>query len=203
MSRYIELVIAIAGIILAFVPDNNYLKAITILVAAVIAALIRVYKVENENKKLKDEEQKKIEEKRKKIDSNLLKEIKEMLYEKKMIEYMRVQDFGGPFYVDILDPLDDYLHKSDNDPEFEFLDSDLNELKKELDYNIRTLLHTIGINTFKLGINPTLFAVPREWREEQPERFNEVVNKVNHHANKVVEIYNELVRVARKKSIGL
>lgn len=203
MKKYIELVIGIAGLILSFIPENNYLKIIALLGAAVIAALIRVFKLENENKILKNVEHKKITEKHNEIDSKMLKEIRAMLYESQTIEFMRVHDFGGPFFSDVISPLDDYLHKSDNDPEFEFLDSDLNDLKKELDQNIRALLDTLHNDTFKLDANPTLNAVPKEWRRENPDRFNEVVKNANHHATKLVEIYNELVQVARNKMIDL
>ena len=192
MSKYIELVIAIAGIILAFIPNNNYYKIIAILVAAVIIAIIRIYKVESESKKLK-------EEKHREIDSNLLKEIKKMLYETKRIDYMRSCDFGNPFHQNFLDPLMDYQDKSDNDPEFEFLDSNLNVLKEDLDYNISKLISVLSLNTFSFGANPILRAVPKEWREQEPERFKKVVNKANNHAARIVVIYSELVQLARKK----
>lgn len=196
LSQYIELAIAIAGIILAFIPDNNYLKIIAILGAIIIVAVIRIYKLENENKKIK-------EEKHKKLDSNLLKEIKEILYESKIIERMRTHDFGDSFYKNFTDPLIAYRRKLDNDPEFEFLDSDLNDLKKELDYNIIELVNTINSNTVIGEFNSKLRAVPKEWIEKKPELFKEVVNKTNHHATTVVKIYNELVQVARKKMIDL
>lgn len=194
MSKYIELVTAIAGVILAFIPDNNYLKAITMLVTAIVVGIIRFYKVINENKKLKEEAYRK-------IDSNLLKEIKKLLYGTERISYMRQHDFASPFSQDFIDPLMDYWHESDNNPEFVFLDSELNDLKKKLDHNISEFITTLSFETFDLDVNPNFRAVPKEWREEQPERFKRVVNKANNHATKVVETYTELIQVARKKMI--
>lgn len=192
MSKYVELVIGVAGIVLAFIPNNNYLKVISILGAAVLVAVIRIYKVENENRKLK-------EEKFKEFDSNVLKEIKVMLYESQTIQFMQEHDFVGAFYIDKLDPLLNYHHKYNNDPEFYFLDSDLNNLKRSLDCNINEFLKVISRNTFYLESNPDIQAVPSEWREKQPDRFEEVVNKANHHATIIVKNYSELVQEARKK----
>lgn len=197
MEKYIELVIGIAGIILAFIPENNYWKAIAILVTALIIAIISIYKAENENKKLK-------EGKYKEIDSNLLKKIKTMLYESKSIDYIRFFDFGGHFYKYDIKPLRMYYEAClNNNPEFYFSDSDLNGLKEELDYNVIQLFRILDSNTFSLEVDPDLMAVPREWREERPEHFKKVVNQANHHATEIVEIYSKLVQVARKKMIDL
>ena len=98
-----------------------------------------------ENKKLK-------EGKYKKLDSNLLKEIKEILYESKTIERMRTHDFGDSFYKYVTDPLSAYKHKLDNDPEFEFLDSDLNDLKKKLDHNIIELVRNV-FSLYSIGLS--------------------------------------------------
>lgn len=192
MSKYIELVVGVAGIVLAFIPDNNYLKVISILGAAVLVAVIRIYTLENENRKLRKE-------KHKKFDSNLLKEIKDLLYDSHSIQFIQYHDFEGAFYIDKLDPLMSYHYKYNNDPEFYFLDSDLNGLKRVLDYNINEFLNVINRNTFYLQSNPDIHTVPREWREEQPERFEEVVSKANHHATEIVKTYSELVQEARKK----
>lgn len=219
----------IAGCFIAFFPDNNSnTRFIILLVTAIIVIFAKMYEFIRENRKLKQEiiekdekmsgveaeneklkkeiiEKEKtqniIDEKHRKFDSNILKEIKNILNDYHTIEFIRDHDFEGAYAQDRTDPLFSYFNKNKNEPEFRFLDSDLNNLKKDLDTNIAKLLDVLVHNTFDLEVNKDFRGIPKDWREKAPEHHGEIVDKANHHADKIVEVYSELVQLANKKTL--
>lgn len=222
-------IITIAGFVIAFFPDINiYIRFIILLGTAIIVIFVKMCEVIRENKRLlketlendeemnavktenknlkkeiieKEEIQNTIDEKQKELDSNLLKEIKKILNDYNTIEFIRTHDFAGAFRQDFTVPLMEYNHRIETDPEFNFLDSDLNKLKKDLDINIVEFLRILINKTFDLEVNKDLRGIPKDWREKVPERYEEAVDKVNHHADKIIENYDELLQLARKKAM--
>ncbi len=195
---YVRVIVLLGttGLIFAFLLDtNNYVRVIILLGTAFIVTLVKMCEVIHENKKNT------INEKHKELDSTLLKEIKKILNDDNTIEFIRTHDFAGAFRQDFTDPLKHYNHKIQNDPEFYFLDSDLNNLKSNLDINITELVYILANKTFDLEVNKDLRGIPKDWREKMPERYEEAVDKANHHADKIKENYDELFQLARKKAI--
>lgn len=139
----------------------------------------------------------------KKEDSKNLRIIKNILYESGIIDFMKNHSFGTPFFINTLDSIRDYRYESENNPEFEFLDSELGGLKLELDSHINKLYNLLAYNTFDVGSNPNLLSVPKEWQRNQPERYEEVVDAIHKESFEIVEVYNNLIRLARRKGIRL
>lgn len=195
---YVRVIVLLGttGLIFAFLLDtNNYVRVIILLGTAFIVTLVKMCEVIHENKKNT------INEKHKELDSTLLKEIKKILNDDNTIEFIRTHDFAGAFRQDFTVPLMEYNHRIETDPEFYFLDSDLNKLKKDLDINIVEFLRILINKTFDLEVNKDLRGIPKDWREKVPERYEEAVDKANHHADKIIENYDELLQLARKKAM--
>lgn len=224
MFNIILAIATLSGIIIAILPDNNgYIRLIIFLGTAVIVFFSKTCEVIHENKKLKKEavglkketielkketiELKKQEvenianEKYKEFNSKVLKEIKEIFNGSYCFYFMRNSSFEEIFKEDLYDSLNEYHYKLKNDPEFYFLDSELNSLKKDLDHSIEEILLILSFNAQFLDVNPILYAVPSDWRESQPEKFKEITTKANHHAERIVTIYEELIQSARMKTL--
>ena len=131
-----------------------------------------------------------------KIDKKTFAEINE-LFTKDIHYFLAKFNFADDYILnDWLDSLYKFVYMCD-DPNKEFLGSDLETLKVNLYTKICGFLHSLSINTFGCGEN--IFNVPQEWCEEQPERFDRVVKLLNSEASASWDAYSEFVRTARRK----
>ncbi len=82
-------------------------------------------------------------------------------------------------------------------PEFEFIDADLEALKSEL-YELLIKLDNYIVNyTFPAG--PNKQAIPSEWEEERPERFDKAFEDFDSITKLVWNKYDSLIKLARRK----
>lgn len=82
-------------------------------------------------------------------------------------------------------------------PNFEFIDSDLESLKSNLTDRLVKLDTLITKNTFPAG--PDSQSIPREWEEEQPERFERAINEFEEITAEAYSSYENLIKLARRK----
>ena len=115
------------------------------------------------------------------------------------ISLLRDYDFGGAFDLDWLKDLTEFTNECRN-PEFEFIDEELESLKQELLHHIEAFRHVIGQGTFPLSVpNRNLNRIPREMIQQNPERYHTIRNELNGLADKIVKTYDSLIRLGRKK----
>ena len=133
-------------------------------------------------------------------DRNLLKEFIETLPSTKgSIPFIKKHNMAGyPFKVSELKDLERFLEEWNN-AEREFLDEDLEKLRKKLLTLVREYLAEIAGNTWPIPELPGYSAVPREWEIEQPKRFKDVVTKLHKLAGEIIETHQNLIRLGRKK----
>lgn len=132
-----------------------------------------------------------------KLDRKLFDKIRnELLPQNKTIYFLRHNNFAG-FCFD-LDNLDD-LYNIENEninSDFEFLNPQLEEIKKQLIQNISHFTSTIACQTF-----PTITgrqSVPEEWELDQPGRFDEVVKDLHTTGREICAKYDELIKLGRR-----
>jgi hypothetical protein len=111
--------------------------------------------------------------------------------------FLKDFDFGNAFERDAIEGLKKVV-LDQRHPEHEFIDSELEALRKILIEAGLNLMHLIGRYTFVLD-NVKWSKVPDEWRETNPGRYHEVVDEMNSVANRVSSAYGALVRNARAK----
>jgi hypothetical protein len=137
-----------------------------------------------------------------KLDTNLMHEIKFILNDSGTISFLRINNFAGFSYER---SKTDSLHKFENlcnfNPEFEFLDADLEALKGSLYSAIAKLTDILAFNTWPIKGDSRLSSVPEEWEFEQPKRFWEVVNKIHNLTIETTKCYDNLIKTARRKLI--
>lgn len=136
----------------------------------------------------------------KELDRKLLVKIKtDILPANGNLGFLRTYDFCGAFLWSDLDEIKKF-NLYNNDPEFEFIDIELNALLTIMKMEIEEFLSILGVNTFPLS-NPNINAsrIPPEWQQEQPERFNKVVDKIHNLTTNICSSYDELIRLGKRK----
>jgi hypothetical protein len=114
-----------------------------------------------------------------------------------LIDYIERQDFGAPFKLSRLDPLEAFLSKSEN-PFYEFIDADLEGLRGALCATMQEFMGYMSVHTWSMH-NSDFQAIPREWEDQQPKRFIETITHLNDLSRKLVAAYRSLVRDARRR----
>jgi len=137
----------------------------------------------------------------KELDRKVLKELKRVLYESSAIQILKNEDFGGPFSIELMKSLEEFKNRGDSDPELEFLDPELESLKIDLHNNITKLFIVLLENTWPLEKNSSFVSVPREWRINDPNHFEKIIDIIHTQANYIAKIYDDLIRLSRKKLI--
>lgn len=117
------------------------------------------------------------------------------------IPFLRKHHFGGSFYTRYLEPLHALVFESE-DPGFEFLDADLEGLRATLINHTQAFLDTVGEYTFPIhisGSDERVNTLPPEWRHTNRETHRMAETLLNETSTKIVETFDDLVRLARRK----
>jgi len=156
-----------------------------------------------------------------KLDQELFIKIRTMLPGDGVILEVRNHDYGGSFERKIHQPLYRFLDFCDL-PDCEFLDVDLEGLRAKLFDATLQFTHAVGRMTFPEDKNPGWNRIPRDpfddletlrfysERAESNEEFDRLVQEqrmriksmqqeLNQLATQLVEIYDELIRLGRRK----
>jgi hypothetical protein len=96
----------------------------------------------------------------------------------------------------MMNPLYEFLYRCD-EPEFEFIDVDLEAIRITLKNYIDEFTDLLATNGFV--VKGELSSIPAEWEYEQPERFWKVVNRVHEAASEMWKAYSDLIKLGRRK----
>ncbi len=132
------------------------------------------------------------------LDRALFREIRELLPSAGSIASIRVYDYGGAFRREMHDDLLKFDTQAQG-PEFEFMDEELEDLREQLAKAISDFLMNVGVHTYDVDSNKDLRKVPSEWRHENPKRHREAVTTLDQGADAICKIYDELIRLGRRK----
>lgn len=114
------------------------------------------------------------------------------------LKFISNYDFAGsPFDINSLNDLDKFNNLCEN-PNFEFIDSDLESHKSSLYSKIRQFLRLIATKTFPTNI-PRVNSIPQEWEETNPQQFHDTVNKIHNTADAIITEYKSLTKMATRK----
>jgi hypothetical protein len=135
----------------------------------------------------------------KEMDKKVYIEIKKLLFDSGSMKFIKENNFAGfSFDTRKLRPLDEFEDRCKN-PEFEFLDVDLEGLRLKLLENIQLLSELIVTNTWPVKGNSQRNTVPPEWEYKQPERFKKVIGEIHNLCSEIWDTYCELVKLGRRK----
>lgn len=129
-------------------------------------------------------------------DRELLSEIRKMIPSDYPISMLRDYDFGGPYSDELPKLLRQFVRECEK-PEFEFHDTELEQIRKELEDAARRFTRISGKRGFYID-NDTV-RIPKEWHHERPDKWHEARNNLNSAADDIIESYDELIRTGRKK----
>ena len=114
------------------------------------------------------------------------------------VAFVSGHDFAGLFERAQLDDLWKYS-LCFGGPEHEFIDQDLEAKRQELLKHIRCFLEEIGRNAFPSTGHHGWSSVPGDWQVEKPTLHAAALRKIHYEADAIENIYNTLVRQARRK----
>lgn len=124
----------------------------------------------------------------------------EVLPANNTISFLRYNNFAGfSFDNDATKDIEVFDSICDHDPSFEFIDPELEEVRKSLSDHISKFILSIGGNTFPSTGRANWNTVPPEWEIEQPERFTEVVDELHTLKNNICSDYDRLMQMGRRK----
>lgn len=129
-------------------------------------------------------------------DRELLEKIRKMIPSDYPISTLRDYDFGGPYSDELPRLLREFVRECEK-PEFEFHDTELEQIRKELEGAAKRFTRTSGKRGFYIDTDTV--RIPKEWHHEHPEKWHESRDNLNGAADDIVESYDELVRKGRKK----
>ena len=122
---------------------------------------------------------------------------KELSYDG-IIQFLRTNNFAGfAFHLSSLKELDDFYHSYIDNPNFEFLNPKLEEMRKKLMSDIDEFEGLIAVNTFP-GTRDDLQTVPPEWEIKCPERFWDVVKKIHNSAKSICADYDMIIKYGKR-----
>ncbi|MBP6860772.1 MAG: hypothetical protein KBC57_00260 [Neisseriaceae bacterium] len=133
-----------------------------------------------------------------KHDEDLFKELMELLKSNGVIKFLDENNMAGfSFLNSQLDPIRNFYHEW-NVPEKEFIELNLEAIKKSLHEKIGQYLKIIATQTWSLESNINYRSVPCEWELEQPDRFKRVVGQLHDLAGDIVATHKNLIRSAKQ-----
>jgi len=130
-------------------------------------------------------------------DKELFKEIKQKLPYEQSIRYVEEHNFAGFAYNrNKLDDFDEFMYKCD-DPEFFFIDEELESIRLNLKQNITEFIDLLDQNSFPIIESRT--SIPPEWEFDQPERFSQCIKEIRLRKINIKKFYAELIKLCTKK----
>jgi len=103
---------------------------------------------------------------------------------------------GWSFDLRRIEPIDRFIHEWNN-AEHEFIDVDLQHAKDQLMAACVAWSRTIATETFHMDNGQQ--SVPPDWEDEQPERFDRVVQQLHEQAQEIVDNHRHFVRLGRRR----
>jgi hypothetical protein len=126
--------------------------------------------------------------------------LKDLLPSDGAIHFVRFNNYAGySFHLSRHRDFDRFLDACEF-PEFEFIDPDLEGLRADLKEHTTEFVGLIGQNTWRLREDTEgRSSVPPEWADDEPERFDHVVNQIHGATTRICDTYDSLVRLARRR----
>ncbi len=115
------------------------------------------------------------------------------------IRLLRDHNFGWSFLRSDTEALDTLVYVW-REPQHQFIDEELDGLRKKFVEDATNLLESIDTHTFVVhGTGATRMSVPSEWEDRIPGRFFEVVKEMNTLSAAAYASYDHLIQRARQK----
>ncbi|MBV4428858.1 hypothetical protein [Clostridium tyrobutyricum] len=131
-----------------------------------------------------------------KLDKNVFKRIKEILPLEKMMDFTRDLDLGNKFSFDYVEMIDDFF-RTENNPEYRFIDLKLEQLRNDLIYTLKDLNSVLAEYSDRIG-DTNLWRIRRTLKSDNPELYSKTIRLANSYATKAWELYDDLISSARQ-----
>ena len=138
----------------------------------------------------------------KEYDKKLYDELINLLPTSGIIWFLDQNNMGEAFVDTTFDPLRTFNNEW-NCVEREFINTNLENLRKDLWEKIDEYLRIVRRETWHVGNSMRLKSIPSEWQFENPERFRKIVDSLHILAGEIVDLHRNLIRTARDYFVGI
>lgn len=136
------------------------------------------------------------------LDRKLFLKIREILPSRdRSISFIRSHIYANQFLFEAHNDLEQYRLETEN-PDFEFIDVDLEIRKSHLTRSIETfleVLYQVTFTTEEWTVESKLMAVYPDIKYSKPDIYCEALRRIEEAAGKVCSDYDDLVRLGRRK----
>lgn len=134
------------------------------------------------------------------LDQEIFTKLRKIIPYDGTISFIRDHDFGDTFDRRVIKDFKNFRHECRYNPEFEFIDADLEGVRANLFKHIDDFLNCLAQNTFSDNRPGShLISVQKEFRYSKNESWPQIVREINNAADKVIETYDNLIRLCRRK----
>ncbi len=132
-------------------------------------------------------------------DRETLRELIAFMSESNALRFLRGVRFASHSFVnwELIDL--EQLARSSNGAENEFIDPDVEALRKDLVSAAEAFFEIVYIHTRRVPWNENCRAVPEEWETKELQRYEEAVRVLDAASLRIVNAYDELVRFGRAR----
>lgn len=138
----------------------------------------------------------------KEYDKKLYDELINLLPTSGIIWFLDQNNMGEVFVDATFDPLRTFNNEW-NCVEREFINTNLENIRKDLWKKIDEYLRIVHCETWHVGNSMKLKSIPSEWQFENPQRFRRVVDSLHTLAGEIVDLHHNLIRTARDYFVGI
>lgn len=131
-------------------------------------------------------------------DRKILQELLEVLPSHGVISFLRHHDFGGPYRTTSIEAIRQFVNNFDG-PDHEFLDEQIESLRKDLHSSCTDFLHALAHRTFRVEFADGFLSIPSDWKTDKTELWERARAEINTAADELCKSYDDLVRTARRK----
>ena len=117
-----------------------------------------------------------------------------------VVDFVRNHDYNDRFQRSEHSPLKEFV-RMNSQPEFEFLNQEIENSKISLVNSVNSFLDSIGRSTSSLILelgDPNIMGQEPSLRRTQPELYNERVQEMNKAATELTDTYDEFIRKGRR-----
>jgi len=129
-------------------------------------------------------------------DIALFEEFQKALPFEDSIRFLQQTDMAGSFRSSDVEHIRQF-HATWDNADYEFKDRVIEKARMRVYRAIDDFINYSAENI--LRHHNFLLRVPKEWKEEKPDKYNKVVDTLNDMADEIVDSHQELIRIVKKK----
>jgi len=133
----------------------------------------------------------------KEFDKSLLIKLKsEFLLDNGLISFLKEFDFQDIIDSDSIKKISKFRLLNEN-VDFEFIDTDLNQILLKLKEKFTLLSNSLSLNFFPIDIDS--YRIPKQWRSDNTEKYKSIIIELTQLADEICDLNDKLIKCGKHK----